>query len=213
MIVSSSSLRPLLAAAAALLLAGCLGTPKDNLYTLNPVIEATAPVPITHYTVEIAAVTIPDLVDRPQIVLRDTDNKVSMLEQQRWASSLSSQLPQVIADNIGQLLPDARVKATGEASAGEVTYRVAVDIQRFDSVLDRAAILDAQWSARRLADGALLVGRFTVSEPAGPGYEALAAAHGRALGGLSRQIADAIEADRTSAAVAPAVLPTPKQPR
>jgi uncharacterized lipoprotein YmbA len=204
--------RPALAAAlAAGLLAGCLGTPRDNLYTLNPVIEDRTPEPVPRYVVEIAAVTVPDLVDRPQIVLRDSDNRVSMLEQQRWASPLSSQLPQVIASNLGRLLPEARVKPTGEASAGDVDYRVAVDIQRFDSVLNSAAILDAQWSARRLSDGAVQTGRLSVSEPAGPGYEALAAAHARALGRLSQQIADAIRTDRANAPpAAPPSVPKKK---
>lgn len=198
----------------AIALAGCLGTPRDNLYTLSPVIETTAPEAVPRYAVEVTAVSIPDLVDRPQIVLRDSDNRVSMLEQQRWASPLSSQLPGIVAENLARLLPEARVKPTGEATAGDVDYRVAVDIQRFDSVLGRAAILDAQWSARRIPDGGAQVGRVAVNEPAGPGYEALAAAHARALGTLSRQIADAIRADQARAPVvsAPVVAPAKRKP-
>jgi hypothetical protein len=41
-----------------------------------------------------------------------------------------------------------------------------------------------------------LIGRSLVSEPAGAGYDELVAAHSRALGAMSRDIAAAIEASR-----------------
>ena len=49
--------------------------------------------------------------------------------------------------------------------------------------------------SRRTKDGKSQTGRTTVREPAPePGYDALAAAHSRAVARLSRDIADAVRA-------------------
>ena len=51
------------------------------------------------------------------------------------------------------------------------------------------------WIVRRARDGKSETGRTTVREPAtDKGYDALAAAHSRALGRMSQDIADAIRA-------------------
>ena len=51
----------------------------------------------------------------------------------------------------------------------------------------------AAWLVRRTRDGRAETGRTTVREPArDKGYDALAAAHSRALGRMSQDIADAV---------------------
>jgi uncharacterized lipoprotein YmbA len=78
-------------------------------------------------------------------------------------------------------------------------YRVTVDIQRFESVPGEAATLDALWQVRRVGadtDAGATIGRTTLREPVqGEGYDALAAAHSRAIAGMSRDIAAAIRAE------------------
>ena len=55
--------------------------------------------------------------------------------------------------------------------------------------------LDAVWAVGRTRDGASRTGRTTVREPApDKGYDALAAAHSRAVARLSQDIADAVRA-------------------
>ncbi len=77
----------------------------------------------------------------------------------------------------------------------EADYRVAIEVQSFDSAPGSAATLNAVWIVRRTKDGKSVTGRTTVSEPtAAAGYEALAAAHSRALAQMSQAIADAIRA-------------------
>ena len=75
-------------------------------------------------------------------------------------------------------------------------YRVAIEVQRFDSALGEAATLDAVWTVSRARDGvAARTGRTTVREPVPqPGYDALAGGHSRALRRLSQDIADAVSA-------------------
>ncbi len=195
-----------------LLLAACSSSPPDTLYTLSPVIEDRTPEPVPRYVVEVAAVSVPDLVDRSQLVIRKSDNRVVQLEQQRWASPLTNQLLLVLAEDLARLLPEAQVKATGEAATGDVAYRVALDVQRFDSIPGQAAVFDGLWSLRRTVDGAVRTGRTTVRQPAGSDYESLVAAHARAVGDVSRAIAEAIRAAQAEQVSPPLATPGPGSP-
>jgi uncharacterized lipoprotein YmbA len=68
-------------------------------------------------------------------------------------------------------------------------------VQRFDSTPGEGAAIDVAWTIRRVEGSAVTSGRSSVMErAAGPGYEALVAAHSRALGLVSREIAQALAA-------------------
>jgi uncharacterized lipoprotein YmbA len=71
---------------------------------------------------------------------------------------------------------------------------VVIGVQRFESTPGEAALLDALWSVRRTKDGASQSGRTTLREASAGGYDALAAAHSRALAQLSLDLANAIRA-------------------
>jgi len=55
--------------------------------------------------------------------------------------------------------------------------------------------IDALWTVRRASGGEPRTGRSVVHEPTGgDGYDALVAAHGRALATVSRDVAESIRA-------------------
>jgi uncharacterized lipoprotein YmbA len=86
-----------------------------------------------------------------------------------------------------------------QANLGKADCQVLVDVQRFDSALGDAAVIEALWTIR-LPGGVTKTGRSTVREPAaGAGFDAIVAAHGRALGRLSQEIADSIRASNVLA--------------
>ena len=188
----NSAIVAILLAAAAL--AGCGSPLKERFYTLS---SGAAPERVdaaaAAYSVAVGAVTVPEVVDRPQMVLRVTANQVMITEQARWAEPLKSEIPRVIAGNLARLL-NARVSAYPQSADPDVDYRVTVEVQRFDSALGDAVTVEALWTVRP-AKGAAKSGRAVVREPAGGGdYDALVVAHGRALTAVSRDIADAIRA-------------------
>ena len=75
-------------------------------------------------------------------------------------------------------------------------YRVTIDIQRFDSIRGQAALLDAVWTVHSTAGGETRSGRTVAREAVqGDGFDALAAAHSRALAKMSGDIAAAIRAE------------------
>lgn len=179
----------------ALALAACGSSPKTHFYTLTSgAVPAEAAPSATQYGVAVGPVTLPDMVDRPQLVVRVAANQVTLLDQHRWAEPLKSEIPRVIAGNLAQLLGITRVSAYPQ-SGGDAEYRVRVDIQRFESAPGESVTLETLWSVQRAAGGETRRGRSLVRMPAdGAGYDAVAAAHGRALGRLSEELAEVIRA-------------------
>ncbi len=180
-------------------LAGCGSPPKERFYTLSAAgVAASATAAGSGAPVVVGPVTLPEVVDRPQLVVRIGANEVAILEQHRWAEPLKSEIPRLIARTLSQLLGAARVFAYPESVSQEAGLRVTVDILRFDAALGIDASVEALWSVRRLPGGKPITGRSVVREPiAVEGYDAVVAAYGRALATLSRDLARAI---RTSMA-------------
>lgn len=182
--------RPLLLTFA-VLLGACASSPPARFYTLSaPATAAANPVPAA-YTVLVGPVGIPEIVDRPQIVLRGGDNRVEVLEASRWAAPLEGEIARVLADRIGGALPEARVATVHARSAPRPEYRVVVDVQRFETSPASGVVLEALWTVRP-ATGAPVSGRTVTAAAAGGGIADLVAAHGRALAVLGGEVAQAI---------------------
>jgi hypothetical protein len=178
-------------------LAACASAPQENYYTLaaSAPERAAADSALSNVGVTVVATGLVEAVDRPQLVLRASQARVHILEQQRWAEPLKAAIPRVVAANLARELGSARVTAQSQAPSGDTGYRVALDVQRFDSTPGEGAAIDVAWTIRRVEGSAVTSGRSTVMErAAGPGYEALVAAHSRALGVVSREIAQALAA-------------------
>ena len=178
-------------------LTGC-GSSRETYYTLSAggAMNGAAPAPgESTYSVAVGPITLPEVVDRPQFVLRAGPNEVTVVELHRWAGPLKSEIPRIIADNLAAVLNVKRVAAYPQSAGDNADYRVLVDIQRFDSTMGESATIDALWTVKRVSDGVLRTGRSTGRESSSGGsYDALAAAHSRALATISREIAEAIRA-------------------
>jgi uncharacterized lipoprotein YmbA len=71
---------------------------------------------------------------------------------------------------------------------------VLLDIQRFDPAMGEAATLEVLWTVIAAAGSPAITRRSLIREPAdGTDYDALVAAHNRALSAVSRDIATAIQ--------------------
>ncbi|MFM0323348.1 PqiC family protein [Caballeronia glebae] len=188
-------MRPLLVSVVVCMamLAGC-SSPRASFYRLSadPSLTATT-ARADSRPVIVGPVTVPDLVDRPQIVTRDTSNEVTLNEYARWGEPLRSSIADAIAGDLALLLASDRVAPASRAIADANAWRVRVDIQQFESVPGDAVVIDAHWSVRRFGDDNALDGRSLVREPInGSDWDALVAAHSRALASVSRDIATAM---------------------
>ena len=176
-----------------ILAAGCGSTPPARFYTLGAVPGPAAPP--SELSVAVGPVTVPAAVDRPQIVVSTGQNQVRLDEFNQWASPLANNIARVVAENLVGMLGTPRVAISPLTLSAGADYRAVIEVQRFDSALGEAATLDIVWTVTRARDGASQTGRTSVREPVtAQGYEALAAAHSRALARLSREMADAVQA-------------------
>lgn len=182
-------------------LTGCGSSPAATYHTLSPAAVMNGATPASgesSYSVAVGPVTLPEPVDRPQLVLRVSPNEVTFVELHRWAGSLKTEIPRIIADNLAAYLNVKRVAAYPQNAGDNADYRVLVDIQRFDSALGESVTIDALWTIKRQSDGALRTGRSTAKESSGGSYDAMVAAHSRALATISRDIAEAIRSANSS---------------
>lgn len=181
--------------AAACLLLGCAATPPDRYYRLLATGEA-APVALPagpRPAVAVAAVSVPELVDRPQFVTLGPGSEVRLSEQHRWAEPLKQAIGRLVADRLSQALGGALVSAYPAEAAADTAYRVSLNVQRFDSELGVAAHTTVLWTVRRLADGQQRSGRSVLrTVPADASHDAIAAAHAQALGRIADEIARAL---------------------
>ncbi len=175
-----------------ILTVGCSRSPRSMFYTLNALATPDS-AQFTQESVAIGPVTLPDLLDRPQLVVRTSVNQVDILETHRWAESLKSEIPRIVGENLDILLKPARVSTYPQNAGADATYRVTLDIQRCEMTEGKGVRFVALWSVRRVEGGVSRSGRTEVTEPVGvAGFEPLVAAQSRALVTVSRDIAEAL---------------------
>lgn len=184
----------LLAAAA---LAGCGSSPTTHFYTLSAPAQAARADANASPVIAIGAVTLPEGLDRPQIVLRSGASQVSFSEFQRWNGPLRDEIARALAQSLRSQLGGANVFVYPLSADVKTGFRLLVDVQRFDSALGDAVTLEVLWQLSP-PKGAAQTGRTSVREPAGgAGYDDLVAAHRRALAAVGRDIAGAIRATQS----------------
>jgi uncharacterized lipoprotein YmbA len=181
-------------AAAGILVAltsGCASSPSQ-FYTLSAHAPpaSTPDAASSKLTIIVGPVTIPAIVDMPQIVISKGSNQVAPDQFNLWASPLRNNIALVVCANLAAQLGTPNVSSVLRVDAD---YRVEIDVQVFESIPGEAAQLTSMWTVRRVKDGRTLTGHTNTREPSTEkGYQALAAAHSRALNNLSTNIADAI---------------------
>jgi uncharacterized lipoprotein YmbA len=196
MILDKKTLRCKIALLAALL-SGCASAPS-RFYTIDSAATPDGSPPV-QTTVMVEPVSVPAAVDQPQLVLQVAPNRVEVEEFDRWDAPLTESIARAVARDLSVLLscPDV---ATAPMADFNPAYTVTINIQRFESVRNEGASLDAVWVVRNAA-GKTRSGRTTAQEASqGQGFDALAAAHSRALAKLSKDIAAAIKASANDAA-------------
>ena len=202
--------------AAAAILTAC-SSPKNTYYTLNaPDLPATTA--LTHKTrVMVGPVTVPSLVDSPQLVLKDSANQVTIYEYHRWGGSLKTDIERVVAADLSRDLMSPNVWSYSQSPFAQFDYQVFIDVQNMECKLGDTVSLDVLWTVKPTADKAskggsegktalkpsgcvaksqVVTGRSVVREPvSGDGFDALVAAQSRAFDKVSDEIAKVICTD------------------
>ncbi len=179
---------------AALLLGACTGSVPVRYFTLQgPLAEACAPMPAAAArSLRLTRLSVPEAVDRPQLVFRTGDNTLSVNEHAHWVEPLKSALAGALAADLSQALGCAPVFLRS-TDVEDAAWSLAVEVQRFDAGPGQTVLLEAWWTLRG-PDGKSFNRRSVVRESATADTpEAMVAAQSRAVRGLARDIARQIE--------------------
>ncbi|MDJ0828972.1 MAG: PqiC family protein [Desulfobacterales bacterium] len=193
-----SQIRRWMIAAALFAVIGCATTPPPNFYQL----EETASTQLSGLergiAVGVGPVNVAPYLDRPQVVIRGMGHKLELSEFNRWVEPLTDSIPRVIIVSLSNLLETTRVyRVPRRNETIPLEFRTEIDIARFDGTLGGDALLVARWTLYGRQETALLTKVSIIREPAGGNdFDNLIAAQNRALQRFSREIADAINANR-----------------
>jgi len=190
------------------LLAGCVGSAHERFFTLIGPSASSMPAVgsaaiATDLRVEITSVTVPEAVDRAELVMRTGPNDIRILEDCMWAESLRTAVARVLAGQMSEQLGGAMVATRADNAGRNAKYMVTLDLTRFDSLQDEAAVIDALWEIRTVS-GSVAAGHTALREAVGgKRVDDMVAAQARALASLGREIAGRIakiEEEATKAA-------------
>ena len=187
-------------AAVTVLLAGCLGpgtTRPTRLFVLNATAAPSAMgVEASDLRLGVGRITLPEVLNRPQIITRTSANKVRMADFSQWAEPLEQSIPRVLSENLSRLIGTDQVSVYPWPSQLEVDLRVEIAFIRFEGDADGEVSLVARWRLIR-DDGSQahpLRASIHSETAADRSVEEVVAAMSRALASLSRDIAAAIAA-------------------
>jgi len=144
----------------------------------------------------VGPIEVANYLNRQEIVTRRGPNELGISEFHLWAEPLESNLSHVLVENLSILLSEDPVCLSPFPGPTSVDYRVAVNVLRLEGKLGGNASLVARWSLSGEEGREVLPSKESdFTEPTdGEGYEALVSAQSRAVGALSREIAQAIRA-------------------
>lgn len=186
-----------------LVLGGCLGggsqTPPTRFFVLNSLYTTeneTKPVTdLKEAIVVIGPITLTQVLDRPQIIIRQSDNEIRVSDLDRWAEPLHENLTRVVVDNLAILLSSGRVIRFPLSSSIPFEYQVLMEVTRFDGKPGDEVTLRARWAI--LGDNSetvLLKQESVLNEPTGGDTIAeMVSAQSRLVSKLSHEIAEEIK--------------------
>lgn len=130
-----------------LLLAACT-LPPPKLYVLNPIAMPDVHAPLTGHkvrTLAILPVSVPDYLDRRQIISRATDQRLAVDDSAHWGEGLANGFARVLTVDLGQLLaPDGFVVSSGGRQP-KVDAELSLTIDAFEVDPQGKAVLAARW--------------------------------------------------------------------
>lgn len=183
-------------------LGGCVGkSPPSRFYRLTSLVESHPRTLQTKPTQDIAVgigpVTVADYLDQTKIVTRSSENQIERAQFDQWSGSFKNNVTEVLAENLANLLGSERISIYPWRSYISVLYQVHIDISRCDGQLGKDVLLVVRWSVFKGKEKQLVsMKRSSITQAVDSlEYAALVTAYSRALGVLSREISETIQAE------------------
>ncbi|HWI27592.1 MAG TPA: PqiC family protein [Stellaceae bacterium] len=139
------------------------------------------------------SVSVPEYLDRLDILKRTSANEVKPDYSAQWGENLSVTAARALAENLERMTPSDDILMLPSRSRRNFDYIVNLDLSRFESDAQGRSVLEGRWSISEHDGTELASGRARrADQAAGPGYDAMAAAMSRNLAAVSADIAQAL---------------------
>jgi len=178
-----------------LLVSSCINTPLPDYYVLTPerAIEASQnpQMVIPDVALGIGPITIPETINRPNIVIPLDSNQLDVAEYHRWSEPLVENISRVVITNLAARTRLNRLYAYPWLG-NDVDYRIRMDVLQMIGRPEEQVRFQVRWQILKGDKPAqLLMTRISDYQESvsDDGYSALVAAYSRLLGQLSDEIA------------------------
>ena len=154
-------------------LSGCLTgkQPQTRFYVLDPMPASEAALAgaarSPSLAVDIAALRLPQYLERPQIVTRAANNELKLAEYHQWGGNLAKNIMRISARNLARLLDTAQITIFSRRPPTAPDVRIEINVLQFERGPDMRVVLSAQWRILTGSEGTLKVARISelYSEP------------------------------------------------
>jgi uncharacterized lipoprotein YmbA len=174
--------------------AGCLGGGRGRptrYFTLDTPPPPDPPLPASSLVVGLGPVTLPDYLERPQLVTRAAEFEVDLHDGERWGEPLREAFFRSLAVGLSRNAGTRRIVPYPWSRTVPIDAAVRVYVQRFERMPDGEVELAARYFIDVPGRDEPSAGReVRLREPTtGDEAEATVAAMSRVAGALSREIA------------------------
>ncbi len=171
-------------------LTACSSAPVHYHTLLAPIEQVAAAKQPAPFLIEVLPVGIPAQLDQPQLVVRQGDSGVVVLDGERWAGPLGDEVREALSAKLTRHLATQDIAGLARPGDKQV-MRIKLQVRRFDIWPGQRSQLDADWSLG-LADEAgnarlTCRGQFDAASPGG--YPAQVQAQQRLIAELAARIA------------------------
>lgn len=171
-------------------LTACASTPVHYHTMLPPVTREPAAQPPAPFLVDVLPVGMPTQLDQSQLVVRQGESGMAVLDSERWASPLGDEVRGALSSGLAVLLNTQDVAGLPIQSDKPVV-RVKVQIRRLDVWPGQRVQIAADWelTAANGSGKERVVHTGRVDEPASGGYQDATLACQHAVMDLATRIA------------------------
>ena len=125
---------------------GCSNTPPTRFYVLSAMADRAAAVPGKGTAIGIGPVTLPQYLNRPQIVTRISSNQLAVAELDQWGGDLTDNVTRALAVDLSSLLKTDRVSLYPWNDEVPIEYQVTVNLTNFEEDVDGSSLLSVFWT-------------------------------------------------------------------
>jgi uncharacterized lipoprotein YmbA len=143
----------------------------------------------------IGPVTLPQYLERPQIVTRLSSNEMKLADFDQWAEPLKDNFTRVMAENLSAMLCADAMAIFPWTGSTPVDYQIQVEVIRLDGTLGGEVVMTARWAimgedSRKLLYTTTSSYRAPVADS--DDYTPFVAAQSRLVEKFSQDVAEAI---------------------